>query len=72
MEGGLTRPNVILAARQTDFTSPLLYDGVKLKMDGLKDTYLVESGRMEKWNGTTFEKVTEIYDHEGETEPTFD
>jgi ABC-type branched-subunit amino acid transport system substrate-binding protein len=71
MEGGLTRPNVIVAARQTDFTSPLLYDGVKLKMDGLKDTYLVESGRMEKWNGTTFEKLTDLYDFEGETRPNF-
>jgi ABC-type branched-subunit amino acid transport system substrate-binding protein len=72
MEGGLTRPNVVVAARQTDYTSPLLYDGVKLKMDGLKDTYLVESGRMEKWNGTTFEKVTDLYDFEGETKPSFD
>jgi ABC-type branched-subunit amino acid transport system substrate-binding protein len=71
MEGGLTRPNVIVAARQTDFTSPLLYDGVKLKLDGLKDTFLVESGRVEKWNGTTFEKVTDLYDFEGETKPTF-
>ena len=72
MEGGLTRPNTILAARELDFTSPLLYDGVQLKMDGLKDTYLVESGRMEKWNGTTFEKVTDLYSYEGETRPTFE
>jgi branched-chain amino acid transport system substrate-binding protein len=72
MEGGLTRPNVIVAARQTDIVSPLLYDGVTLKMDGLDDTFLVESGRMEKWNGTTFEKVTELYDWGGETEPSFE
>jgi branched-chain amino acid transport system substrate-binding protein len=70
MEGGLSRPNVIAAARATDFTSPLLYEGVQLKMDGLEDTFLVESGRIEKWNGTTFEKVTDLYDYEGETRPT--
>lgn len=72
MEGGLTRPNVIIAARQTDLQSVLFYDGIRAKADGLDDTYLVEAGRIEKWNGTTFEKVTDIYDYEGETEPTFD
>jgi branched-chain amino acid transport system substrate-binding protein len=70
LPGGLTRPNVILAARQTDFNSKLLYDDVQLKMNGLEDTYLVESGRMEKWNGTTFEQVTDLYDFEGEIRPT--
>jgi hypothetical protein len=72
LDGGLTRPNVILAARSTDYQPSMLYDGIRLKMDGLDDTYLLEAGRIEKWNGTTFEKVTEIYDFEGETRPTFD
>jgi branched-chain amino acid transport system substrate-binding protein len=70
LEGGLTRPNVLIAARQTEFASKLLYDGVQLKMDGVADTYLVESGRIEKWNGTTFEQVTDLYDFEGETKPS--
>ena len=72
IEGGLTRPNVVIAARQTDFQSVLLYDGIRSKADGLDDTYLIEAGRLEKWNGTTFEKVTDIYSYEGETKPTFD
>lgn len=70
LEGGLTRPNVIVSARQIDYQPTLLYDGIRLKMDGLDDTFIIEAGRIEKWNGTTFEKVTEIYDFEGETEPT--
>ena len=44
----------------------------KWPVDGVNDTYLLEAGRIEKWNGTTFEKVTEIFDFEGETEPTFE
>jgi ABC-type branched-subunit amino acid transport system substrate-binding protein len=69
LPGGLTRPNVIVAARQTNMTSPLLYDGVQLKLDGVKDAYLVEAGRFDKWNGTTFEKVTDLYQYEGTTKP---
>ena len=72
LDGGLTRPNVLLAARATDYPPSLLYDGIRLHMDGLDDTYLLEAGRIEKWNGTTFEKVTDIYDYEGDTQPTFD
>ena len=72
LDGGLTRPNVLVAARATDYPPSLLYDGIRLHMDGLDDTYLLEAGRIEKWNGTTFEKVTDIYDYEGETRPTFD
>jgi branched-chain amino acid transport system substrate-binding protein len=72
LDGGLTRPNVLLAARATDYPPSLLYDGIRLHMDGLDDTYLLEAGRIEKWNGTTFEKVTDIYNYEGDTEPTFD
>lgn len=67
LDGGLTRPNVVVAARQTNLTSPLLYDGVKLKLDGTKDPYLIEAGRVEKWNGKAFEKVTDLYNYEGET-----
>ena len=40
--------------------------------DTVKIEDLLEAGRMEKWNGTTFEKVTDIYDFEGDTSPTFD
>lgn len=67
LPGGLTRPNVLVAARQTDFKSPYYYDGVKLKLDGKADPYMIESGRVEKWNGTAFQKVTDLYSYEGTT-----
>jgi branched-chain amino acid transport system substrate-binding protein len=67
LEGGLTRPNVLIAARQTDYSTKLLYDGIKLKLDGKKDPFILEAGRLEKWTGTAFEKVTDLYSYEGET-----
>jgi branched-chain amino acid transport system substrate-binding protein len=67
--GGLTRPNVLLAARETDFSSPLLLDGVKMKLDGLKDPYLVEAARFQRWTGTRFEQATELFQYEGTVRP---
>ena len=60
MPGGLTRPNVLLAARNTDVKSGLILPGVQLKLSGKDDAYLVESARFDKWNGTTFEKASEV------------
>lgn len=67
LPGGLTRPNVLVAARQTDFTSPYYYDGVKLKLDGKADAFMIEAGRVEKWTGTAYAKVTDLYTYEGTT-----
>jgi branched-chain amino acid transport system substrate-binding protein len=64
LTGGLTRPNVLLAARQTNFISPYLYAPAKL--DGTTDTIMGEVGRIEKWNGQAFEKVTELTSYEGQ------
>lgn len=58
--GGLTRPNVVLAARETDFQSGLRLPGVSLKLSGKDDAYLIESARFDKWNGTTFDKAGEV------------
>ena len=69
LTGGLTRPNVLLAARSTDFKSPYFYDGVQLKLAGKTDTYMLEAGRFEKWTGTAFTKVTDLYNYEGTTKP---
>jgi len=60
MTGGLTRPNVLLAARSTDLKSGLILPGVQLKLSGKDDAYLIESARFDKWNGTTFEKAGEV------------
>ncbi len=67
LPGGLTRPNVLVAARQTDFKSPYFYDGVQQKLNGKADAYLIEAGRLEKWTGTAFVKVTELFNYEGTT-----
>lgn len=67
LPGGLTRANVLVAARQTDFKSPYYYDGVKLTLAGKTDAYMIESGRVEKWSGTAFSKVTDLYSYEGAT-----
>jgi branched-chain amino acid transport system substrate-binding protein len=65
--GGLTRPNVVVAARETNLKSGLTLPGVQLKLDGKKDTYMIESARYDRWNGTTFEKATEVdTSHEGQ------
>ena len=60
MTGGLTRPNVLLAARNSDIKSGLLLPGVQMKLSGKDDAYLYESARFDKWNGTTFEKAGEV------------
>ena len=60
MTGGLTRPNVLLAARNSNIKSGLILPGVELKLAGKDDAYLVESARFDKWNGTTFEKAGEV------------
>jgi branched-chain amino acid transport system substrate-binding protein len=65
LEGGLTRPNVLLAARQTNFSTGYFY--APLKLDGTTDVIMGEFGRMEKWNGTAFEKVTDLTSYEGTT-----
>ena len=67
LPGGLTRPNVLQAARQTDFKSPYYYDGVQAKLSGKTDAFMLEAGRLEKWSGTAFVKVTDLYNYEGTT-----
>ena len=69
LTGGLTRPNVLVAARQTDFKSVYFLDGVQLKLNGKVDPYMIESGRIEKWTGTAFTKVTDLFNYEGTTKP---
>jgi branched-chain amino acid transport system substrate-binding protein len=65
-QGGLTRPNVVLAARETSLRSGLLYDGVELKLDGRSDAYMVEAARFEQWDGAGFAKLTDVVSYEGQ------
>ena len=67
--GGLNRPNVLLAARETSLTPGLALPGVQLKLAGKDDAYLVESARFDKWTGTTFAKAGEVVTtYEGQIE----
>jgi branched-chain amino acid transport system substrate-binding protein len=51
-QGGLTRGNIMLAARSIQETNPLLIDGLTSKMNGAKDAYLTEGGLMAKYTVT--------------------
>ena len=51
-QGGLDRPNIMLAARGLDKTMPLALPGVSNKMDGLNDAYLNEAGRVARYKVT--------------------
>ncbi len=48
-EGGLNRPNIMLAARAIDKAMPLTLPGVTNKMDGTKDAYLNEASRVARY-----------------------
>ena len=50
--GGLNRPNIMLAARGIDKTMPMLIDGITSKMNGLSDAYLIEGGRVVRYKVT--------------------
>ena len=50
--GGLTRPNIMLAARGVDGTMPLLLPGLTSKMDGINDGYMIEGGRIARYRVT--------------------
>ena len=51
-DGGLNRPNIMLASRALDQTMPLMLPGVTNKMDGVNDAYLNEAGRVARYKVT--------------------
>ena len=50
LEGGITRSNVILALRSIDMTNPMLVGGLKIKMDGNDDAFLLEGSDISYWD----------------------
>ncbi len=70
-EGGLNRANIMLAARAIDAPMPLLLDGLSNTMNGLKDAYLNEGGRVAQYTVTdpkalgTFKGISDVIDNEG-------
>jgi branched-chain amino acid transport system substrate-binding protein len=51
-DGGLNRPNIMLASRAIDQPMPLVLPGVTNKMDGMNDAYLNESARVARYKVT--------------------
>ncbi|MEA3214571.1 MAG: branched-chain amino acid transport system substrate-binding protein [Acidimicrobiia bacterium] len=50
LPGGLTRTNLILVQRAVDMTDPYNLPGLRLHMDGNKDSYFVEGGVFQKFD----------------------
>jgi len=50
LEGGLTRSNLILALRTIDMTNPMLVGGLKVKMDGNADAFMLEGSDISYWD----------------------
>jgi branched-chain amino acid transport system substrate-binding protein len=53
LEGGLTRSNLILAARTMDMSHPMLLPGVRLNMDGNADAYFIEGSEFGRYDAAT-------------------
>jgi branched-chain amino acid transport system substrate-binding protein len=70
-KGGLTRGNIMIAARSIDQKNPILLNGLTSKMEGLKDAYLTEGGQMVQYTVTdpkklgSFQKSGDLIDLEG-------
>ena len=71
LEGGLTRPNLIIANRSMEAQYPGLIEGLTSRMEGLEDAYMVEGGQMVKYTVTdpaqlgSFEPAGEVINNEG-------
>ncbi len=50
LDGGLTRANLILAARSLDMTNPNLIEGIKFNTNGAKDAYPIEGSEFAKFD----------------------
>jgi branched-chain amino acid transport system substrate-binding protein len=50
LEGGLTKPNLILAIRSIDLDHPALLDGISFSVEGSTDAYLVEGSEFSRYD----------------------
>jgi branched-chain amino acid transport system substrate-binding protein len=50
LPGGLSRTNLILAARSMDMTHPYYIPGIKFNLNGNKDAFPAEGGILQQWN----------------------
>jgi hypothetical protein len=50
LDGGLTRANLITAARSMEMTHPMYLDGIKFNMNGNKDAYWIEGSDVSRYD----------------------
>jgi branched-chain amino acid transport system substrate-binding protein len=50
LDGGVTRSNLILALRSIDMTNPMLLGGLRVRMNGNGDAYLLEGSDISYWS----------------------
>ena len=67
LPGGLTRTNVMLAARSIDIYHPLMMDGVAYELNGAADAFAVEGSDFSQFDATaqTWNQVGDIVDGNG-------
>ena len=69
LPAGLTRANLMLAVRSLDIDHPLLPDGIRFRLDGAADAYLVEGAEISLYDADTerWGSSAEIIDVDGQT-----
>jgi len=67
LPGGLTRTNLMLAARSIDIAHPLLMDGVAYELNGAADAFAIEGSDFSKFDATEqgWNQVGNIVDGNG-------
>ena len=67
LPGGLTRTNVMLAARSIDIYHPLMMDGVAYELNGAADAFAIEGSDFSQFDATaqTWNQVGNIVDGNG-------
>ena len=71
LPGGMTRTNVILAARNLHIWHPLMMDGITYALDGAADAYAIEGSDFSRFDAEaqTWNQVGDLVDANGGTPP---
>ena len=67
---GLSRLGILQAATTLDFEPSMAIPGVRVKLDGLKDSVAIESSELGRWDASTGDFTPiKLYDFEGQFTP---
>ena len=71
LPGGMTRTNVILAARNLHIWHPLMMDGITYALDGAADAYAIEGSDFSQFDAEaqTWNQIGDLVDANGGTPP---